>query len=243
MQALRARAVRSDWARGRRRSVDRAWTQETREGRTREPLQSERGSTRRPRSSGRGADRRRRAGRPRHVRRRRLRTRSTRSSRTPASSCRATRCASAASRSARSPTSSWTTTANAVVTMKVDDDLAPLHDGTTATIRATSLSGIANRYVSLKPGPNSAQEIADGGQHRRRRHERAGRPRRALQHARREDARGPAQLHPRARATGTTARGAAGARRAPSTSRPFLEQLQRPDAASWRSTRRCSSAS
>jgi phospholipid/cholesterol/gamma-HCH transport system substrate-binding protein len=53
--------------------------------------------------------------------------------------------------------------AQAVVTMEVEDDLAPLHQGTTATIRATSLSGIANRYVSLKPGPNNAREISDGG--------------------------------------------------------------------------------
>jgi phospholipid/cholesterol/gamma-HCH transport system substrate-binding protein len=53
--------------------------------------------------------------------------------------------------------------ANAVVTMEVNDDFAPLHEGTTATIRATSLSGIANRYVSLKPGPDSADRIEDGG--------------------------------------------------------------------------------
>jgi phospholipid/cholesterol/gamma-HCH transport system substrate-binding protein len=53
--------------------------------------------------------------------------------------------------------------ANAVVTMEVDDDLAPLHEGTTATIRASSLSGITNRYVSLKPGPNSNRKIDDGG--------------------------------------------------------------------------------
>jgi len=52
---------------------------------------------------------------------------------------------------------------NAVVTLQVDDTVAPLHDGTTATIRATSLSGIANRYVSVKPGPNSNRKIADGG--------------------------------------------------------------------------------
>jgi phospholipid/cholesterol/gamma-HCH transport system substrate-binding protein len=52
----------------------------------------------------------------------------------------------------------------AVVTMSVDGDLAPLHRGTTATIRATSLSGIANRYVSIQPGPNSAPEISDGGE-------------------------------------------------------------------------------
>jgi phospholipid/cholesterol/gamma-HCH transport system substrate-binding protein len=53
--------------------------------------------------------------------------------------------------------------AQAVVSMEIEDDLAPLHTGTTATIRATSLSGIANRYVSLKPGPNSAPAIDDGG--------------------------------------------------------------------------------
>ena len=53
--------------------------------------------------------------------------------------------------------------ANAVITMKIGDAVAPLHEGTTATIRATSLSGIANRYISLKPGPNSAGKIDDGG--------------------------------------------------------------------------------
>jgi len=53
--------------------------------------------------------------------------------------------------------------ANAVVTMEVNDDFAPLHEGTTATIRASSLSGITNRYVSLKPGPNSNRQIAEGG--------------------------------------------------------------------------------
>jgi phospholipid/cholesterol/gamma-HCH transport system substrate-binding protein len=51
----------------------------------------------------------------------------------------------------------------AVVEMQVDDEIAPLHEGTTATIRAASLSGIANRYVSLDPGPNDAGEIDDGG--------------------------------------------------------------------------------
>jgi phospholipid/cholesterol/gamma-HCH transport system substrate-binding protein len=51
----------------------------------------------------------------------------------------------------------------AVVTMELGDDFSPLHQGTTTTIRATSLSGIANRYISLNPGPNSADEIDDGG--------------------------------------------------------------------------------
>jgi phospholipid/cholesterol/gamma-HCH transport system substrate-binding protein len=54
--------------------------------------------------------------------------------------------------------------AQAVVTMEIEDDLAPLHRGTRATVRATSLSGIANRYVSIQPGPNSTAEIPDGGE-------------------------------------------------------------------------------
>jgi phospholipid/cholesterol/gamma-HCH transport system substrate-binding protein len=53
--------------------------------------------------------------------------------------------------------------AQAVVTMELDDEFAPLHHGTTATIRASSLSGIANRYISLQPGAGSRQEIDDGG--------------------------------------------------------------------------------
>ncbi len=47
----------------------------------------------------------------------------------------------------------------AEVTISVDE---PLHEGTTAVIRATSLSGIANRYVSIAPGPNNATELDDG---------------------------------------------------------------------------------
>lgn len=53
--------------------------------------------------------------------------------------------------------------AQAEVEMTVEDGLAPLHVGTTATIRASSLSGIANRYVSLDPGRNDAAVIEDGG--------------------------------------------------------------------------------
>jgi phospholipid/cholesterol/gamma-HCH transport system substrate-binding protein len=37
----------------------------------------------------------------------------------------------------------------------------PMHQGTSAIIRATSLSGIANRYVSLQPGPDSNPELAN----------------------------------------------------------------------------------
>jgi phospholipid/cholesterol/gamma-HCH transport system substrate-binding protein len=50
----------------------------------------------------------------------------------------------------------------AQITIKVSDGYAPLHQGTTAIIRATSLSGIANRYVALTPGPNSNPKLPDG---------------------------------------------------------------------------------
>jgi phospholipid/cholesterol/gamma-HCH transport system substrate-binding protein len=44
-----------------------------------------------------------------------------------------------------------------------DDDFAPLHRGTKATIRNTSLSAVAGRQVSLAPGRNDAPKIPDGG--------------------------------------------------------------------------------
>jgi phospholipid/cholesterol/gamma-HCH transport system substrate-binding protein len=50
----------------------------------------------------------------------------------------------------------------AEITIAVQDGYAPLHEGTTAIIRATSLSGIANRYIALTPGPNSNPKLDDG---------------------------------------------------------------------------------
>jgi len=52
----------------------------------------------------------------------------------------------------------------AEVVVSVEKPYAPLHEGTTATIRLTSLSGVANRYIALSPGPNNAPAIKDGGQ-------------------------------------------------------------------------------
>jgi phospholipid/cholesterol/gamma-HCH transport system substrate-binding protein len=50
----------------------------------------------------------------------------------------------------------------AEITIAVSRGFAPLHEGTTATIRATSLSGIANRYIALTPGANSRPRLPGG---------------------------------------------------------------------------------
>ena len=50
----------------------------------------------------------------------------------------------------------------AEIEIAVNGDFAPLHEGTTATIRATSLSGIANRYIALTPGANSRPALPGG---------------------------------------------------------------------------------
>ena len=53
---------------------------------------------------------------------------------------------------------------HAEIVVTVDHPYAPLHEGTQATIRLASLSGVANRYIALVPGPNNAPEIPEGGQ-------------------------------------------------------------------------------
>jgi phospholipid/cholesterol/gamma-HCH transport system substrate-binding protein len=50
----------------------------------------------------------------------------------------------------------------AAVKVKVEEPYAPLREGTKATIRLTSLSGIANRYIALSPAPDGAKELDDG---------------------------------------------------------------------------------
>src|SRR3954453_6200049 len=50
------------------------------------------------------------------------------------------------------------------VKLSIDDDtVTPLHSGSRAAVRSSSLSGVANRYVALTPGPVNGGEIADGG--------------------------------------------------------------------------------
>jgi phospholipid/cholesterol/gamma-HCH transport system substrate-binding protein len=53
----------------------------------------------------------------------------------------------------------------AAITLKVEGKYAPLPEGTHATIRQASQSGIANRYVdlTLPPASQSKQKIPDGG--------------------------------------------------------------------------------
>jgi phospholipid/cholesterol/gamma-HCH transport system substrate-binding protein len=50
----------------------------------------------------------------------------------------------------------------AAVKVEVQEPYAPLREGTQATIRLTSLSGIANRYIALTPGSDKAKELPDG---------------------------------------------------------------------------------
>src|SRR5687768_6801953 len=54
--------------------------------------------------------------------------------------------------------------ARARIEVSIEDELAPLHEGSVMTLRATSLSGIANRYLALEPGRNDEPEIPDGGE-------------------------------------------------------------------------------
>ncbi|MDP9187901.1 MAG: MlaD family protein [Actinomycetota bacterium] len=46
--------------------------------------------------------------------------------------------------------------AQAEVTISIDQEL---HQGTSAVIRSTSLSGVANRYISITPGPDNEPEL------------------------------------------------------------------------------------
>ena len=50
----------------------------------------------------------------------------------------------------------------AAVKIRVEEPVAPLREGTKATIRLTSLSGIANRYIALTPAPEQAKALDDG---------------------------------------------------------------------------------
>jgi phospholipid/cholesterol/gamma-HCH transport system substrate-binding protein len=51
----------------------------------------------------------------------------------------------------------------AEVKFSVNDQYAPLREGTTAIIKPASLSGIANRYIDLQLGPQNGSTIDDGG--------------------------------------------------------------------------------
>jgi phospholipid/cholesterol/gamma-HCH transport system substrate-binding protein len=49
------------------------------------------------------------------------------------------------------------------IKVKINDDFSPLRQGSSITVRQTSLPSVANRYLSLHPGPNNAPEIPAGG--------------------------------------------------------------------------------
>jgi len=52
--------------------------------------------------------------------------------------------------------------ARAELTVSVADEYAPLHAGTTATVRWQGLIGTANRFVDISPAPNFKPELDDG---------------------------------------------------------------------------------
>ncbi|MGH2978316.1 MAG: MlaD family protein [Solirubrobacterales bacterium] len=49
------------------------------------------------------------------------------------------------------------------IKVEIEDDFAPLRRGSSMTVRWESLPSVANRYLSLHPGPNNAPEIPEGG--------------------------------------------------------------------------------
>jgi len=50
----------------------------------------------------------------------------------------------------------------AEIAVSIEDQYAPLRQGTRGTIRSNSLSGQANRYLQITPGPNNARPLRDG---------------------------------------------------------------------------------
>lgn len=50
------------------------------------------------------------------------------------------------------------------VTVTLDGGVGPMHQGTVAHIYEDSLSGIANKYIALEPGPREAPTIPGGGE-------------------------------------------------------------------------------
>jgi phospholipid/cholesterol/gamma-HCH transport system substrate-binding protein len=50
----------------------------------------------------------------------------------------------------------------ALITISVDGDYAPLKEGTQAVVRQASLSGVANRYIDLRQGPMTGKSIPNG---------------------------------------------------------------------------------
>lgn len=58
---------------------------------------------------------------------------------------------------------SLTDDGQAKVQIRINDDAYALREGTRAVVRASSLSGIANRYIDLQLPPGTARKIPDGG--------------------------------------------------------------------------------
>ena len=85
-----------------------------------------------------------------------------RASSTPRSWSRATRSRSAAPPSGSIEDIALTGDGQAQITFSLDHQYGPLRHGTKAIIRQASLSGVANRYIDLQPGPGTNSALAPG---------------------------------------------------------------------------------
>ena len=84
----------------------------------------------------------------------------------------------------------------AQVTMSLDSSASPVPQGTIARVYENSLSGIANKYVVLEPGPKSAAPIPSGGLIPESDTRSFVSPRSGVRHARPAHPTGASKLHP-----------------------------------------------
>ena len=124
----------------------------------------------------------------------------------------------------RSPTSSCRRTTRPTSRSRSTTTSLPCTRDRRSRCARSSLPSVANRYISLHPGPNNARRDPGRRSARRRRDDQRGRPRPAVQHARPQGTQGPAGSAAGVRAPGTWAR-ATTCRTRSSTSAPSLGNL------------------
>ncbi|HEX3316826.1 MAG TPA: MCE family protein [Solirubrobacteraceae bacterium] len=84
----------------------------------------------------------------------------------------------------------------AVIAFSLQHKYGPLREGTKAIVRQASLSGVANRYIDLQPGPGIEPGAGQQRHPRHREHDLGRRPRPGLQRLRPQAAQGPLPADP-----------------------------------------------